>query len=346
MLTSGKPTLIASLGKLGIEETELDIVAIDPTNGNVSKLYTLPSLYGLFDDVWVCLQVDSERERIYVLVTPARVDKGNYLYELSLADGHILKNYTLEPFLGMEEIYTQWDFNPDIRTLYGLCLNYTTTSLTWNYVWCSVKFDENGVGKTQHGFYAGTDEDPPGPGPCRRVSMNRNTFSTGEYWYTETNDIFVRSVNTQTGEPDELIWTVEDKALIAYDPPTFDALVTGKTNEYAIVMRPGEMDIHSFHSIVVKLKSGGDEELIAKLPTDLVESPGPRWAYDPNTDMLYVLMRTDFKLIYDTLVMVNLSQPNSVRTIPAPIKSLYDPGMYFVNDMHLIEWPPTTHANP
>ena len=51
MLTNGKPTLIASLGKLVIEETELDIVAIDPTNGNVSKLYTLPSLYGLFDDV-------------------------------------------------------------------------------------------------------------------------------------------------------------------------------------------------------------------------------------------------------------------------------------------------------
>ena len=53
----------------------------------------------------------------------------------------------------------------------------------------------------------------PGPGPCDRVSMNRNTFSTGEYWYTETNDIFVRSVNIQIGEPGEVIWTVEDKAI-------------------------------------------------------------------------------------------------------------------------------------
>ena len=72
---------------------------------------------------------------------------------------------------------------------------------------------------------------------------------------------------------------------------------------------------------------------------------GPPWAYDPNNDMLYVLMKTNFKLICDTLVMVNLSQPNTVHTIPAPIKSLYDPAMYFVNDMHLIEWPPTT-LNP
>ena len=84
-LTNGKPTLIASLGKLGYDETELDIVAIDPTNGNVSKLYTLPSLHGLDDDVWICLRVDSERKLIYVLVAHEEVGK-TYLYELSLAD--------------------------------------------------------------------------------------------------------------------------------------------------------------------------------------------------------------------------------------------------------------------
>ena len=152
-LTNGKPTLIASLGKLSYDETELDIVAIDPTNGNVSKLYTLPSLHGLDDDVWVCLRVDSERKLIYVLVTHEEVGK-TYLYELSIADGHLLKNYMSEPVWGLAELYIQWDFNPDIRTLYiyGLCLNFTNTTLTWNYVWCSVKFDENGVGKTQHGF--------------------------------------------------------------------------------------------------------------------------------------------------------------------------------------------------
>ena len=49
------------------------------------------------------------------------------------------------------------------------------------HIWCSVKFNENGIGKTQHGFFASVDGDPPGPGPCERVSMNRNTFSSGEY---------------------------------------------------------------------------------------------------------------------------------------------------------------------
>ena len=343
-LTNGKPTLIASLGKLGLDETELDIVTIDPTNGNVSKLYTLPSLYSLWSDIFVYLRVHSERHRIYILPVNFALGR-SFVHELSLVDGHLINTYNIsQNQLGTPEYYTQWDFDPDTRTLYGLCMNDSNTTLHNNFVWCSVKFDENGVGKTRYGFYAGPDGDPPGPWPYGRMSMNRNTFSTGEYWYTEDNDIFVRSVNTQTGEPGEVIWTIEDKPLINVDPPTFVAVVTGKTKEYAIVMREDGWDINTIHLIVVKLKSGVDEELIAKIPTNLI-ADGPPYAYDPNTDMLYVLMKTDFKLICDTLVMVNLSQPNSVHTIPAPIKSLYDPAMYFVNDMHLIEWPPTT-PNP
>ena len=82
-----------------------------------------------------------------------------------------------------------------------------------------------------------------------------------------------------------MIWTVEDKAislcsLYYYDPPRFDTLVTGKTKENVIVMREDGWDINTIHLIVVKLKLGGDEELIAKLPTNSIVD-GPPWAYDP-----------------------------------------------------------------
>ena len=48
------------------------------------------------------------------------------------------------------------------------------------------------------------------------------------------NDIFVRRVTFPTGEPGEMLWTVKDK--IWFDPLMFAALVTGKTNKYAIVV--------------------------------------------------------------------------------------------------------------
>ena len=64
--------------------------------------------------------------------------------------------------------------------------------------------------------------------------------------------------------------------------------MTGKTKENVIVMLEDGWDINTIHLIVVKLKLGGDEELIAKLPTNSIVD-GPPWAYDPNIDMLYVL---------------------------------------------------------
>ena len=57
MLTSGKQTLLATVGRFN--STLLDIVAIDPTKGNVSKLYQLPHLYGLDDGLMVCIRVNS-----------------------------------------------------------------------------------------------------------------------------------------------------------------------------------------------------------------------------------------------------------------------------------------------
>ena len=334
-LTNGKPTLIANLGKLGIGSTELDIVAIDPTKGNVSFLYKLPNLYGLNSNIWVCLRVDSERNLIHVLAYDDLLSvEQTFLHELNLADGHLINTYNISKNgFGTAEQYSQWDFDPDTRTLYGICLNTTNTTLQWNYVWCSVKFDENGLGKTQHGFFASVDGDPPGPGDCNGVSMNRNTFSTGEYWYTVYNEIFVRHVTSLMGEPGEMLWTVKDKM----DPPLISGILTGKTNEYVIVLRLDGGD----GVVVAKLNSSGDEELIAKLPPNLIPD-GPPWAYDPINEMLYVLMKTDLDQICDTLVKVNLTQPSSVHTVPVSLKSLFDPKLYFVNDMHLVEWPPIT----
>ena len=177
-LANGKPTLIASLGRLSSlgNSTELDIVAIDPTKGNVSLLYKLPRLYGLDSNIWVCLRVDSKKNLIHVLVNDANLMvEQSFLYELNLADRRLMNTYNISRNrFGMSELYTQWDFDPDTRTLYGLCLNATNTTIHWNYTWCSVKFDENGLGKTQHGFFASDDGDPPGPGPCNRESVNRN----------------------------------------------------------------------------------------------------------------------------------------------------------------------------
>ena len=247
--------------------------------------------------------------------------------------------------LGLSELYSQWDFDSDTSTLYGLCLNYSNATLYWNYTWCSVKFNENGSGKTHHGFYASIADDPPGSGPCNQVTMNRNTFSTGEYWYTVINEIFVRRVNFPTGEPGEMLWTVKDK--IWFDPLRFAALVTGKTNKYAIVVRPDKEGIYNMGMAVVKLKPSGDEEIIAKLPANLIPAgPGAViWAHDPIDEVLYVLMSTNLDQMCDTLVKVNLTQAtnsesSSVHTIPVSLKSLFDPLTYFVNEIHLVEWPP------
>ena len=56
----------ATVGRFN--STLLDIVAIDPTKGNVSKLYQLLHLYGLDDGLMVCIRVNSKRNLIHVLV--------------------------------------------------------------------------------------------------------------------------------------------------------------------------------------------------------------------------------------------------------------------------------------
>lgn len=97
-LANGKPTLIASLGKLSSldNSTELDIVAIDPTKGNVSLLYKLPSLYGLNSNIWVCLRVDSKNNLIHILVNDADLTvEQSFLYELNLADGRLMNTYNI-----------------------------------------------------------------------------------------------------------------------------------------------------------------------------------------------------------------------------------------------------------
>ena len=136
-LSNGKPTLIASLGKLSSlgNSTELDIVAIDPTKGNVSLLYKLPSLYGLNSNIWVCLRVDSKKNLIHVLVNDADLTvEQSFLYELNLADGRLMNTYNISRNrFGMSELYTQWNFDPDTKILYGLCLNVTNTTIHWNY---------------------------------------------------------------------------------------------------------------------------------------------------------------------------------------------------------------------
>ena len=345
-LTSGhgKQTLLATVG--GYNSTELDIVAIDLIKGNVSIQYKLPRLSG----VDVCLKIDSKRNLIHVLVKNVDPSAQSFIYEFSLADGDLINTFNINKNkIGTSEVYTQWDFDSDISTLYGLCLNQNSTDVEqWNYTWCSVKFDKNGSGDTLHGFYASNsyDDYPPGPGPCNRVPMNRNTFSTGEYWYTVYNKIFVRHVTSPTGEPGEMLWTVEDK--IQFDAVQFAALVTGKTNEYVIVVRAPVTGHEKDQGMtVVKLKRGGDEEIIVKLPASLIPIGlgGVLWDYDPIDEVLYLLMQSKPNQICDTLVKVNLTQPtnsNSFQTMPVSLKSLFDPQSRTVDEIHLVEWPPIT----
>ena len=346
-LTNGKPTLLATVG--GYSSSVLDIVAIDPTKGNVTILYQLPQLPSL-SGVFVCMKMDSKRNLIHVLVDVDIPSGGarSVIYELSLVDGHLIKtlNITLNKF-GTWEGFAQWDYDSDTSTLYGLCLNQSD-AFNWNYTWCYVKFDETNSGLTQHGFYVSDADDPPVVGPCSRVSMNRNTFFTGEYWYAVGTDLFVRHITSPTGEPGEMLWTVEDTTKYI-NPPKFAALVTGKTNEYAIVVRPPLSSDANESMAVVKLKPGGYEDVIAKLPGNLIPmGPGAvLWGYDPSDEVLYLLMATNLYLMCDTLVRVNLTQPtnsgsSSFHTIPVSLDSLFDPQAYFVNEIHLVDWPLTT----
>ena len=352
-LTTGKQTLLATVGRFN--SSVLDIVAIDPTKGNVSILYQLPHLTSL-SGIDVCTQIDPKRNLIHVLVSEglssgqpdALIGGRNLIYELSLADGHLINTFNIRSNnFGMSEIFTQWDYDFDSNTLYGLCLNQSRAILDWNYTWCSVEFDENGLGKTQHGFYVSNDDVPPGSGPCNRVPMNTHTFSTGEYWYSVGNDLFVRHVASPTGEPGKMLWKVEDEE--NFNAVQFAALVTGKTNEYAIVVRAPLIDHENEGMAVVKLKPGGDEEIIAELPKTLIPigPGGVLWDYDPIGEVLYLLMKTKPNQICDTLVKVNLTQPansgsSAFLTIPVSLKSLFDPLLYTVDEIHLVEWPPIT----
>ena len=339
-LANGKPILLATVG--GSDSNAVDVVAIDPTNGNVSKLYQLPRLPSL-SGLDVCMKIDSKRNLIHILISNDLLT-ATYLYELSLSDGHLIATFNLSNNF---ELFTQWDYDPATSTLYGLCLNQSTSTLFWNYTWCHIELDENGLGKTQHGFFVSGDDDPPGAGFCDRVSMNRNTFATGEYWYSLSTNLFVRHVSSPTGEPGKILWAVQDKDYI--DAMEFAALVTGKTNEYAIVVRAPLVGHENDGMAVVKLDSSGNEKIIAKLPKTLTtDGPGGVvWDYDPVDEVLYLLMQSKPNYICDTLVKVNLTQTNShefssCHTTPVPLNLLFDPQSYSVHEVHLIEWPPTT----
>lgn len=223
-LTNGKSVLLATVGRSN--SNIVDIVAIDPTKGNVSKLYQLPPLPSVSGDE-VCMKIDSKRNLIHILISNDPLTATS-LYEFSLSDGHLIATFNLSNSF---ELFTQWDYDPATSTLYGLCLNQSTSrsALFWNYTWCYVELDEKGLGKTRHGFFVSGDGDPPESGFCNRISMNRNTFSTGEYWYSLYNGLFVRHVSSPTGEPGEILWAVQDKDY--FDAMQFAAVVTGKANK-------------------------------------------------------------------------------------------------------------------
>ena len=340
-LTNGKPVLLAAVGSYNTTVVTVDIVAIDPTRGNVSKLYQLPPLPSTSGDD-VCMKIDSKRNVIHILINNNLLT-ATYFYELSLSDGHLIATFNLS---NRFELFTQWDYDPATSTVYGLCLNQSKSSLFWNYTWCYIKLDENGLGKTQHGFFVSGDDDPPESGFCSRISMNRNAFSTGEYWYSLYNGIFVRHVSSPTGEPGEILWAVQDRDY--FDAMQFAAIVTGKAKEYVVVVRAPLVDHENDGMAVVKLDPSGNEEIIAKLPQSLTtDGPGGvAWDYDPVDGVLYLLMQTKLNYICDTLVKVNLTQTNSneltYRTTSVQLKSLFDPQSYSVHEVHLVEWPPTT----
>ena len=147
-------------------------------------------------------------------------------------------------------------------------------------------FDERGMGKVNFGSFvmSDTDSEPPGDGICGRVPMNMNTFITGQYWYTVGNSIFVRRVTSQTGSPWELLQTEDDDVDQFYGP--FAALVTGRVNEYSIIVRT-DADPERYHFVVAKLTLNGVETVLAKVPLNLSAQgyAGP-WEYDPDLSPL------------------------------------------------------------
>ena len=131
--TNGKQILFTTMGRF--QSNVMDIVAIDPTNGNVTKLYQLPPLSSL-DGFDVCMKIDSKRNLIHILISAvlssdAVIGSASYIYELSLSDGHLITTFNLSNNFGVGEGFTLWDYDPDTSTLYGLCLNQSS-ALYWN----------------------------------------------------------------------------------------------------------------------------------------------------------------------------------------------------------------------
>ena len=122
-LTYGKQTLLATVGRFN--SSVLDIVAIDPTKGNVSILYQLPHLTSL-SGIDVCTQIDPKRNLIHVLVSEdlpsgqpdALIGGQSLIYELNLADGHLINTFNItRNNFGTSELFTQWDYDSDTSSV-------------------------------------------------------------------------------------------------------------------------------------------------------------------------------------------------------------------------------------
>lgn len=308
-----------------------DVVAIDPSTGNATKLnYHLPTGDKL------CARIDQKRGLIYVLYETTNFVK----YRMS--DGHVVDTYNISYDI-ISPYFIAWDYDPDLNLLYGTCLKPDNVAIHWTYTWCYVAFDDNGVGKLHYESFVSGDSEPPNCGYCSKIHMNRNTFSTGEYWYTLSHSIIVKNVSSPNGSPWNTLWTVEDNA--NFDALLFAALVTGKINEYVIVVHcpSGNQGDNSF--VVAKLTPDGQETILAKLPSYLSSQAvgAVPWAFDSESQMLYILMQSTGPMEYeleDTLVKVNLSLPpeSAVETVKVPFDLLgYDPKNYIVYETHFVD---------
>lgn len=331
-LVSGKQVLLATVLDTHPDSTASYIATVNPTNGNVSKLYQLPPAVS---DA-ACTQPDSKTNSMYVVVTGTTATQ---LLQLHLSDGRLLKILNITE---SRDVYEQWDYDPEAKTLYGICFHLNEST---NYLWCYTKFNESGSGKTKHGFHVATSPRYPFSGWCSRVSMNRDTPSSGQYWYGLDRSVVVRHVTSLTGQPGETLWYMTDQS--SFQATKFAALVTGVAKEYAVMVRA---PVHSEGFAVVRLGADGKEDVIAQLPEKLTtDAPGRVvWDYDPTDKMLHLLMRTSMKdnHLSDTLIQVNLTQAgssgsSSFRVLPVPLKSLFDPKYHVVSEAHLVDWPPS-----
>ena len=326
-----KPLLLTFLVPITVPPSPgpQDVIAIDPSTGNATKLYHLPTADAL------CARIDQKRGLIYVLYETTSFVK----YRMS--DGHVVDTYNISYSIISTE-FIAWDYDPDRNLLYGTCLKPDNVAIHWNYTWCYVPFDDNGMGKLHYESFVSGDSLPPNCGYCTEIHMNKNAFTTREYWYPLYHSIIVKNVSSPNGSPWNTLWTVEDN--VGFDAMLFAALVTGKVNEYVIVVHYPSENQGNSSFVVAKLTPDGKETILAKLPGYLSEAIGAvPWAFDSESQMLYIFMQSTDATKYsldDTLVKVNLSLPpeSAVETVKVPFDSLgYDPEVYSVSETHFVD---------